>query len=361
MASVPEVVKVDNRIILKPRVLPGPRQRLVRRAARDYSQPLRFAVQAAFLLLNTAMGVQFYFFVRYFESGGQSMRVSRPAGVDGWLPIGGMMNLKYFLETHTFPRVHPSAMFLLIAFLLISVLFRKAFCGWLCPVGTLSEGLWRLGKRLLKMIFTLPRWADLALRSLKYVLLGLFVYAVAGMSVMGIQAFLESPYGLVADVKMLNFFRYMGATGAITIGVLMVLSIFVKNFWCRYLCPYGALMGLASLLSPARIRRDPDQCVDCAKCFHACPALLPVDRLVTVASAECNACLACVAVCPAQGALQMSFPRRRALPAWALAGGIAAIFFGVVIVARLAGAWQTSIPDAVYFQLIPRAQQFVHP
>ncbi len=361
MASVPKIIDVEKEAVPKPLTRPEPRKKLVRRKARDYSQSLRFAVQSAFLLLNVFIGLQFYFFVRYFESGGQSVRVARPAGVDGWLPIGGLMNLKYFLVTHTFPRIHPSAMFLLVAFVLISVVFRKAFCGWLCPVGTLSEGLWKLGQRVLKADWRLPRGADLALRSLKYILLGLFVYAVAGMSVAGIQAFLESPYGIVADVKMLDFFRYMGTAGFITIGVLIVLSILVKNFWCRYLCPYGALMGLASLLSPIRIRRDPDRCIDCAKCFHACPSILPVDKLVTIASAECNACMACVAACPAQGALHLSFPRRRALPPWAVAAGVAAIFLAVIVFARIAGAWQTNISDLVYFQLIPRAQQFVHP
>ena len=276
------------------------RKRLVRRPARDRSQALRLTLQVSFLLLNLLIGLQFYLFVRYFESGGRTLRVSRPAGVEGWLPIAGMMNLKYFLETWTVPSVHPAAMFLLVAFLLMSLLFRKAFCGWLCPVGTISEALWKLGRRVLKVDLRLPRWADVPLRALKYLLLFLFVYAVAGMSARSIQGFLESPYGVVADVKMLNFFRHMGQTAAITLAALVVLSVLVKNFWCRYLCPYGALMGLASLLSPSRIRRDPDCCIDCAKCAKACPALLPVDKLVTVRSAECMACLECVAVCPAK-------------------------------------------------------------
>ena len=78
--------------------------------------------------------------------------------------------------------------------------------------------------------------------------------------------FHETPYGLVADVKMLNFFRYLGVTAAIVIALLVRASILVQNFWCRYLCPYGALMGLVSLFSPVSIRRDADACIDCAKC-----------------------------------------------------------------------------------------------
>ena len=91
---------------------------------------------------------------------------------------------------------------LLLAFLAISVIFRKAFCSWLCPIGTLSEALWKLGRRVFGRNRALPRAADLALRSLKYILLGLFGYAVYSMSAPDIAAFMEGPYGVVADVKV---------------------------------------------------------------------------------------------------------------------------------------------------------------
>ncbi len=252
-------------------------------------------------------------------------------------------------------------MFLLIAFLSISVIFRKAFCSWLCPVGTLSEALWKLGRKFLKKNRTMPRWLDIPLRGIKYLLLGLFLYAVASLSAAGIEAFLSSPYGLVADVKMLNFFLEISQAAAMTIAALVVLSLFYQNFWCRYLCPYGALMGLASLFSPARIRREPAACIDCARCAKACPFLLPVDSLLQVRSAECTACLECVAACPAEGALQLSFPRERRIPAWALAAGVAAVFFGIVGSAKLAGVWDSHIPDAVYSHILPMINRLRHP
>jgi polyferredoxin len=148
---------------------------------------------------------------------------------------------------------------------------------------------------------------------------------------------------------------------AVTVGILLIASIFVQNFWCRYLCPYGALMGLASLLSPTRIRRNPEPCIDCGKCAKACPAILPVDRLVQIRSAECTSCMACVAVCPAEGALQLSLPRRRAMPGWAVAAGVSLVFLGVYGYASYMGYWDTNIPDAVYLRLVPQAQEFSHP
>ena len=338
-----------------------PRKKVLKRAPKDYSQVLRRWMQGAFLALNVWIGVQFYLWVRYFETGGASREVARPAGVEGWLPIASLMNLKVLLRTGEIPRLHPAGMFLLIAFVAASWIFRKSFCGWLCPVGTASEYLWRMGRRILKRNFRLPRWLDIALRSLKYVLLGLFVFAVGSMSVAAIREFLGGPYGVVDDVKMLNFFRLLGVSGGIVIALLVFASVLVQNFWCRYLCPYGALMGIFSMASPLRIRRNRDLCVDCGKCTRACPSALPVAQLITIQSAECTACMQCVAVCPAADALFLSAPRSKPVPAWVVAAGVAAIFLGVCGWAQWTGHWDTNLPARVYFDLVPRANEFTHP
>jgi polyferredoxin len=346
---------------LAPAPTARPRKKLLKRATPDRSQTLRRAFQLAFLALNVWVGVEFYLFVRYYESGGQSVWAGRPPGVEGWLPIASLMNLKVLLATGQVPRLHPAGMFLLIAFLAMSWIFRKSFCGWLCPVGTVSEYLWRLGQQTFGRTFRLPRRLDIGLRSLKYILLGLFLYAVGSMSEPAIRAFLEGPYGIVDDVKMLNFFRLLGLTGGIVVALLVLASVLVQNFWCRYLCPYGALMGLASLASPLRIRRETSLCIDCGKCAKACPAALPVDRLIAIQSAECTGCLLCVAECPAAGALLMSAPRRKRVPAWAFAAGVAFLFLGICGYAQWSGHWRTDLPSRMYFELIPHANEFTHP
>lgn len=337
------------------------RKKLVRRSRRDSSQTLRRAFQFVFLVLNLWIGIQFYLFVRYYETGGQTVWVPRPPGVEGWLPIVSLMNLKLWLTTGEVPAVHPAGMFLLLAFLVSSWIFRKGFCSWLCPVGTVSEYLWRLGKHAFRRNFHLPRPVDLSLRGMKYILLALFLYVVGSMPASGLHAFLASPYGLVADVKMLDFFRFLGLTGALVMAVLVFGSLLVQNFWCRYLCPYGALMGLVSMASPLRIRRVPSLCLDCAKCAKACPSSLPVDRLVTIQSAECLGCMACVAECPAEGALMLSAPRKKRVPAWAVACGVALLFLGATAYAKWTGHWRTDVPTQVYFRLIPQASELTHP
>ena len=334
---------------------------LIRRIVPTHARQLRPVVQFAFLALNVWIATEFYLFVRQFEIPGSEYTISRPPGVEGWLPIAGLMNLKAFLLTGGIPELHPATLFLITAFLAMSLLLRKAFCSWLCPVGTFSEWLWKAGRSIFRRNFALPRWADIPLRSLKYILMGLFVWVVVKMPVDGIRAFLHSPYGLVADVKMLNLFRFMTITTAVVLGVLMVASVFVQNFWCRYLCPYGALMGIAALFSPLRIRRDEKLCIDCAKCAKACPSQLPVDRLITIRSAECLGCMECVNICPAEGALDMKLLARKRVQPWMIAAGVGVIFFGLVGYAKLTGHWESSLPNAVYERLIPAAQELTHP
>jgi len=344
----------------------------IRRTAPDRSQQIRHLVQGVFVVLNGWLGLQFYLWALYFEHGGTGFYVSRPAGVEGWLPIAGLMNTKYLLLTGTVPSIHPAAMYLFLGFLLMSLLLKKAFCSWLCPVGTFSEYLWMLGRRVFGRNLHLPRWADIPLRGIKYLLLGFFVFVIGAMSAEALQSFMYTPYGLVADVKMLNFFRDIGATAAIVIGLLMLGSMLVQNFWCRYLCPYGALMGVASLLSPVKIRRDIEACIDCGKCARACPASLAVDQLIQIRSAECNACMACVAACSSQNALQFSIaPRkatapdqrwfRRTLGPVAVAAVLVYIFLGFVLFSRVTNHWQTNMPRDVYMNLVPRANQLTHP
>lgn len=358
MAAAP-IVGSGKQVCATPRKA---KKTFLKRLDPQVSQRYRRGIQIGFALLNLWIGVEFYLFVRQFEGLSLPFRASRPAGVEGWLPIMGLMQTKYTILTGEIPALHPAAMVLILSFIAMSLLLRRSFCSWLCPVGTLSEYLWKLGRRFTRRTFFPPRWLDIGLRALKYILLGLFLYAVASLSADGIAAFVHSPYGIISDVKMLNFFRYLGMTGAIVIALLTVMSVFTPNFWCRYLCPYGALMGLASLLSPLRIQRAPDKCIDCAKCAKACPSALPVDKLVQIRSAECLGCMECVASCPVEDALGMQVIRTRGFfrPEW-MAAGVVAIFLSFVVAAKLSGHWDSAIPDHVYQQLIPLANQFGHP
>ncbi len=325
---------------------------------------LRQWVQFAFLAVTLAIGIQFALFVHQ-AAGTGSITIARPPGVEGFLPIGALMGWKWLFVTGTWDPIHPASMVLLGFSALLCLALRKVFCSWLCPVGTLSEWLWRGGRAVLGRNFQLPRWLDLALRPLKYILLGFFVWVILHMDVRAIAGFLHSPYYKMSDVKMLHFFSHMSV---LTAGILLLLitgSFFTRNFWCRFLCPYGALMGLLAFIGPTRIRRRADTCVDCGRCTRACPYHLPVDRKSSVSSAECTGCMDCVRACPVAGTLKLATggPKARGWTRKGLAVALVLSFVGIVYTARITGHWQSRMSPAEFRQHLPNidSAEMTHP
>jgi polyferredoxin len=170
-------------------------------------QKIRFIVQLLFALLCIWIGVEFYHFIQFLETNGVATFSSRPPGVDGFLPISSFMSFYLFLVTEQIQSAHPAGFFIFFAIVLVSLVFGKAFCSWLCPVGFLSELLGDFGKKIFKKDLKLPKFLDYPLRSFKYLLLGFLFFSVFFlMSVTAVQAFLDSPYNLVSDIKMFYLF-----------------------------------------------------------------------------------------------------------------------------------------------------------
>ena len=141
---------------------------------RPLVRSLRAGVQGAVFLLVLWGGFDLWRFASELEAG-RIPAFAKPLSPEGFLPIGSLMSLKLWLTTGSWDPWHPAGMVILGAALVVSLALRKSFCGWICPVGSLSEALWRGGRRLFGRTFALPRWPDLPLRSLKYLLLAFFL------------------------------------------------------------------------------------------------------------------------------------------------------------------------------------------
>jgi len=320
----------------------------------------RLAVQWLFFGWCLFLGIQFGLFVRHFETSRQAGYFSRPPGVEGFLPIGSLVSLKSWVLTGQFDTVHPAALVLFLTFLVMALLAKKSFCSFLCPVGTLSEGTWKLGRKLFGRNFRIWRSLDLFLQFIKYALLFFFVKLILiNMPAAALKEFLTTPYWAIADVKMLHFFTRMSITSMVVIAALSLLSVIYKNFWCRYLCPYGALLGLLSMLSPLKISRRQDKCIDCGSCSRVCPAQIDVQHKLRIHSPECSGCLTCVSSCPEKGALSMAL-WKQPVPGVAFVGIVMLLFAGGVLAGMISGHWHTSLTYDDYRQLIPLSSRLGH-
>ena len=312
----------------------------------------RYLVQTGFLLCYLWLGWRFVGWVDHLAAG-VSPGYPRPAGVDGFLPISGLAGLRYWLQSGELFPVHPAAVLILLAALLTGLLLKRGFCSWVCPVFPLSEGLWRLGRRLFGRNFAPPFWLDLPLRSLKYLILGFFLVQIFGqMPLPQLRAFLGSGYHVIVDVRMLEFFCHPSQLLVIILLALALLCLLVQMAWCRYLCPYGALLGLVSLLSLGKINRSESLCSRCGLCSARCPAWLPVREKKVVRSAECYACFRCVHNCPDPGALTFRLARRQAIPSWVFALLLVGLFLSTCGLGRLSGHWQGKVSEQTIMRLL---------
>lgn len=309
-------------------------QRLFSLGRHNRPHRLRRTVQFVFLGVTLWIGWRFLQFYESCLNTGHAT-VARPPGVEAFLPISALMSVRFWWQTGVIHPVHPAGLLIFGAIVLISLLFKRSFCSWVCPFGWLSENLAAAGRKIFRRNIAPPRWLDWPLRALKYLLLAFFVDVIfLRLDPAGLRAFLDSPFNQMADVRLLQFFLHASTTALVVLAILALLSLLVRGFWCRYLCPYGALTALAGLASPMQIRRDIPSCIECGKCARACPARLPVNRLVSVRSDECTLCLECVEACPVADTLGVSpvFSRRRIRPLI-----VAAVMGGMLLGAMLYG------------------------
>ncbi|HXY62484.1 MAG TPA: 4Fe-4S binding protein, partial [Nitrospirota bacterium] len=281
--------------------------------------------------------------------------------VDAFLPIGGLMAFKYFVFTGAVEPIHPAGFIMFVSILGVSLVMKKGFCGWICPVGTLSQYVWMAGEKFFGKNFRFGQFTDISLRSLKYVLLVIFVVLIVIVMPLNMMVlFFIADYYKVVDVRMLKFFTEMSTVTMIVLAGLGALSLFYKNFWCRYLCPYGALLGLLSRLSPFKIRRNEEKCVHCHACTRHCPALIDVESKMVVKSEECFGCMTCVSRCPAKGAIDLTARTGKKVTIvkpWLYPLILIVLFYLVIGIGKLTDNWHSKIPDEEYQRLIPQVQQ----
>jgi len=316
------------------------------------NQLFRRLIQIIILFIVLSIGIDFYRFVKYCETGGAFSFIERPPGVEAFLPISSLISLKYYFLSGEINPIHPAGLIIFVAILVISILFKRSFCGWMCPFGFLSEMLWKTGEKIFGKNLKFPVWLDSILRSIKYLILLFFIWAIViNMDGTALREFIYSPYNRIADIKMLKFFTDIFLLTIIVLSILIVMSGLVKNFWCRYLCPYGALLGFCGLFSPFKIMRNERNCTGCKKCTRECPSHITVHKQKRIHSDECMACLRCVDVFPVKNTLNFKLKKRRIkLTGYALILLLLIIYASFVGIGMITGNWENSITVHEYVE-----------
>ena len=220
-------------------------------------------------------------------------------------PFGGVVTVYEFFTTGGFlPKLHSAAFILMALGLVVAFFFGPLFCGYACPLGSYQEWIGKLGRKLFPMRYgkVIPRGLDRVLRYLRYGVLAMVMYQTI---VAGKLVFQEvDPF-----YALFNFMTGEVALSALVIlGVVTVLSLLVERPWCRYLCPYGALLGLFNLIRIFPIRRRESSCIHCGKCDRACPMQIEVSKKNAVRDPQCISCHLCVSgnACPVADTVTVS-------------------------------------------------------
>lgn len=232
------------------------------------------------------------------------------ASLHALCPFGGVVTIYQYATAGTFvQKIHESSFILMITGFLLAILFGPVFCGWVCPLGTLQEWLGGLGRKLIgkrRYNRMIPDKLDKVLRYARYLVLAWVIYMTA---VTGKLVFSDyDPY-----FALFNFWTSEVAIGGlIVLGVTILASLFIERPWCKYACPYGAVLGISNLFRVFRIRRNEATCDLDHACDIACPMNIKVSESHIVRDHQCISCLECTseAHCPFAGTVEFTAGRK---------------------------------------------------
>lgn len=182
-----------------------------------------------------------------------------------------------------------------IIIMTLTIILGRFFCGWFCTFGAINDFIYIVSHKLFKIKFRVNEEIDSKLKYIKYVVL-LFIVAVIWTSG---SSFFDSysPWNAFAGMDNISGAVVQYTAGFIILAFIAVGAIFIERFFCRYLCPLGAVFSVLSKLRIFKISKPADECGNCRLCTNNCSMGIGLYKMDKVSSGECINCFKCIEVC----------------------------------------------------------------
>ena len=217
------------------------------------------------------------------------------SNAESWCPFGGVEAIyTYAMEGNLLCSLGISNFYVFGAVILTVLLLRRAFCGYLCPIGTISEWLGVVARRVGLRAFRVPTKLDRVLSLGKYVILAAILVVTWRLGELAFRGYCPAYALLSRHGADITFWAYVVA------GAIIVVSLLVTMPFCRWFCPLAAVLNPLSRFGLGRIKRDGTACNSCGRCAASCPMAIPVDQLRQVTVSRCLACMNCIEACPSK-------------------------------------------------------------
>lgn len=280
----------------------SPPRRLTKRQRTRNDLPRR-VVQLVFFAFMLSVAIN-----HTLDELGRAIPWLSAASIHGLCPFGGVVSIWQYVTTGEFvQKIHEASFILMVMVVMLSVFLGPVFCGWMCPMGTVQEWIGTLGRRLFPKRFNrvVPRRLDRVLRYLRYAMLAWVVIATAGTGVLVFSDY--DPY-----FTMFNLWSDEVAWSGVAILALVVaLSLIVERPFCKYACPFGALLGVSNTFRVFGIKRRASTCIACSRCDDVCPMNIDVSGVGVVRDHQCISCMKCTSdqACPVPDTVKLAVGR----------------------------------------------------
>lgn len=217
---------------------------------------------------------------------------------------------------------------LILGVFLITLVWGRFFCGFICSFGAMQDLLNSIGK-LIPFKVKVPEKADKWLKLLKYAVLAFVAVGVWGFSVTGDTVW--SPwtvFGIYSSLSGWSSLKYFLTLGGALLLLIIIGSLFIERFFCRYLCPLGALFSLVSRFRIYSLNRKPEKCGNCKLCTSKCSMAIPLYKYDEVRSGECINCMKCTSICPNENISAETLP---AISGTVAATAVAGLYYAGVL------------------------------